>query len=113
MQIPSETPVSPGRASEMAEKANENIQQLSDSAHQTVDQVSESASAAARQLGAKGEWLIDAQRRWVRAGYRSMCRHPLTSVAIAAVAGLLLGRLAEGRSRCEDSPEHAGWRGSC
>lgn len=110
MQTPSETMVSPGRASELAGKADVGIERLSDSAHQTVDQIADSAASATRQLGWQGERLISAQRRWATASYKSMCRHPLTSVAIAAVAGLLLGRLADGRSRYAESSDHAGCR---
>lgn len=110
-QNASETLVSPGRASELADKAEVRIEEMTDTAHKTVDQIADSASSAAWELGRQGERLISAQRRWAKASCRAMSRHPVASVAIAAVAGLLLGRLAEGRQRCPDPSEHAGWRG--
>ena len=115
MQTPSqnasETTVSPGRANELAAKADVGIDEMTDSAHKTVDQIADTASSAAWELGRQGERLISAQRRFAKASYRTMCRHPVASVAIAAVAGLLLGRLSEGRQRCPDPSEHGGWRG--
>lgn len=72
----------------------ETIDLASDIAHDTIDKI---ADAARKALGGKGEHLSDAERQMLNDCRRYIHDNPLTSMGIAAAAGLFLSRLLNKR----------------
>lgn len=77
----------------MADKAHEAVDRLSRKMQPTVDALTEKASQAvdavsqrADQLKGSGEAALETTRNYVR-------ENPIAAIGIAAVAGLLLGRM--------------------
>ncbi|HEY0878669.1 MAG TPA: hypothetical protein VGE10_09475 [Zeimonas sp.] len=80
-------------ADRMADKAHQTVDRLSDKVQPTMDALSEKASQAvdavsqrADQLRGSGEAALETTRNYVR-------ENPIAAIGIAAVAGLLLGRM--------------------
>lgn len=81
------------KAHGMADKAQETVERLSEKVQPTMDALSEKASHAvdrvvhrADQLKGSGEAALETTRNYVR-------ENPIAAIGIAAVAGLLLGRM--------------------
>ncbi|RIK96772.1 MAG: hypothetical protein DCC72_04285 [Burkholderiales bacterium] len=77
----------------MADKAHDAVDRLSQKVQPTMDALSEKASQAvdavsqtADQLRGSGEAALETTRNYVR-------ENPIAAIGIAAVAGLLLGRM--------------------
>jgi ElaB/YqjD/DUF883 family membrane-anchored ribosome-binding protein len=84
------------------------VDRVAQTAHQTVDRVaaaagpaierfSSSATSAAETLKAKADQFGALEEQWISSARNYVKDHPLAAVAIAAVAGLVIGRLG-GRS---------------
>lgn len=81
------------KAHGMTDKAQETVERLTDKVQPTMDALSEKASHAvdrfserADQLKGSGEAALETTRNYVR-------ENPIAAIGIAAVAGLLLGRM--------------------
>jgi ElaB/YqjD/DUF883 family membrane-anchored ribosome-binding protein len=83
---------------DLAERATSKLGQLSDTAHQTMERFSHAASQAASRLSEKthdfwesqGGPAVDEARAFMRA-------HPVATIGIAVVVGLVLARLVTRR----------------
>lgn len=80
-------------ADRMADKAHETVDRLADKVQPAMDTLTEKASQAvdavsqrADQLKSSGEAALETTRNYVR-------ENPIAAIGIAAVAGLLLGRM--------------------
>ncbi|MDT3678576.1 MAG: hypothetical protein ROZ64_07050 [Burkholderiaceae bacterium] len=80
-------------ADRIADKAHETVERLSQKVQPTMDALTEKASQAvdavsqrADQLRGSGEAALETTRNYVR-------ENPIAAIGIAAVAGLLLGRM--------------------
>ena len=82
--------------------AGKRIGQITEGAHHTIDRVAESAVSAARRLGLRRSQLSNLQHRWAANSYRTVCRHPVASLAIALAAGVLISHFSEDH---KDEPE--------
>lgn len=82
-----------GAADEAARKAKPAIDRVATMAHQAVDTVAGAAAPTADWLAEQGESLNAAQKKLVADTCGYVSANPLKSVAIAAVAGFLLGRI--------------------
>jgi ElaB/YqjD/DUF883 family membrane-anchored ribosome-binding protein len=82
-----------GAADEAARKAKPAIDRVATMAHQAVDTVAGAAAPTADWLAEQGESLNAAQKKVVADTCSYVSANPLKSVAIAAVAGFLLGRI--------------------
>jgi ElaB/YqjD/DUF883 family membrane-anchored ribosome-binding protein len=81
-----------GAADESARKAKPAIDRVAAMAHQAVDTAAVAAGPTADWLAEQGESLNAAQKKLVKDTCSYVSAHPLKSIGIAVVAGLLLGR---------------------
>ena len=87
-------PAAAGAGQDVAERATTKLNQLSDTAQQTMELFTHAASQAASRLGerthdfweAQGGPAVDEARAFMRA-------HPVATIGIAVVIGLVLSRL--------------------
>jgi ElaB/YqjD/DUF883 family membrane-anchored ribosome-binding protein len=81
-----------GVAEEAARKAKPAIDRAASMAHQAVDKAADAAAPTADWLDERGERLKAAKGRLVADTCGYVSANPLKSVAVAVVAGLVLGR---------------------
>ena len=77
---------------EALRRARPVIDRVAESAHGVVDQAARVAVPTAQWLTEHGESLNAAQKKMVADARRQVTANPLSSVAVALVAGLLIGR---------------------
>jgi ElaB/YqjD/DUF883 family membrane-anchored ribosome-binding protein len=82
-----------GAADEAARKAKPAIDRVAGYAHQAVDKAADVAGPAADWLGEQGKGLKEKQDRLMTDTCDYIKAHPLKSVGIALVAGVLLSRV--------------------
>jgi ElaB/YqjD/DUF883 family membrane-anchored ribosome-binding protein len=82
-----------GAADEAARKAQPAIDRAAELAHHAVDKAADVAAPAAEWLGEQGESLMATQKKLVDDARKYVEANPLKSVAIALVAGLVIGRI--------------------
>jgi ElaB/YqjD/DUF883 family membrane-anchored ribosome-binding protein len=82
-----------GAADQAARKAKPAIDRAAELAHNAVDKATDVAAPTAEWLGEQGESLMAAQKKLVDGTSQYVAANPLKSVAIALVAGLLIGRI--------------------
>jgi ElaB/YqjD/DUF883 family membrane-anchored ribosome-binding protein len=82
-----------GAADEAARKAKPVINRAAKLAHHAVDKAADVAAPGAEWLGEQGENLMATPKRLVDGTCKYVAANPLKSVAIALVAGLLIGRI--------------------
>ncbi len=82
-----------GAADEAARKAKPVIDRAADFAHHAVDKAADVAAPTAEWLGEQGESLMATPKKLVDGTCKYVAANPLKSVAIALVAGLLIGRI--------------------
>ncbi|HEY1326403.1 MAG TPA: hypothetical protein VGI14_05660 [Casimicrobiaceae bacterium] len=75
-----------GALDDLSQTASESVDRWSDAAQDTVQRVSDNASEYASRLGERGARLADDTRDYISA-------HPMRTLAIAAAAGFLIGRM--------------------
>lgn len=80
-------------------KSSAAIEEAREGARRFVDRVADKSASAVYSLGAKGEQLMTIERRYANATRQYIRENPLTSVAVAACAGLLLSQLWRRQSR--------------
>ncbi len=91
-------------ADEMTRKADQGVDRLADKAHETVDRLSGKVQPAMNALSERASQAVDAvsQRadQWRDSGEAALettrnyvRENPIAAIGIAAVAGLLLGRM--------------------
>ena len=80
-------------ADEAARKVKPVIDRAAELAHYAVDKTADVAAPTAEWLGEHGESLIASPKKLVDGTSRYVSANPLKSVAIALVAGLLIGRI--------------------
>lgn len=78
----------------LPEKAAAGVDSLAASAHDGIDRLAGTLASAARQMGAAGQDLLAAERRWAEVSRAAVRRHPFSSVAIAVGVGVLLSRIS-------------------
>ena len=76
-----------------ASTAHEAVDSFAGAAHQAVDKAVDAAAPTANWLTEKGESLTAAKKKLLGGTSGFVSENPLTSVAAAVVAGLLLSRL--------------------
>lgn len=94
-----------GHASDVAHKRIESIVEatqpavasMSKGAHIAVDKVADAAAQAAHTIEETGQYFKYGQERVVQATSNYVHKNPLTSVAIAVGAGILISRLLSSR----------------
>jgi ElaB/YqjD/DUF883 family membrane-anchored ribosome-binding protein len=82
-----------GAADEAASKAKPVIDRAAELAHYAVDKAADAAAPTAEWLGEQGESLLAAPKKLIDGTCEYVAANPLKSVAIALVAGLLIGRI--------------------
>ena len=82
-----------GAAEEAARKAKPAIDRVAAVAHQAVDKAAGAAAPAADWLSQQGENLNATQKKLVEDTCKYVSANPLKALAIAVVAGFLLGRI--------------------
>ncbi len=82
-----------GAADEAARKAKPVIDRAAKLAHHAVDRAADVAAPTAEWLGEQGESLMARPKKLVDDTCQYVAANPLKSVAIALVAGLLIGRI--------------------
>lgn len=91
-------------------QGNENAGDASQKVEATIHRVADATASTVRDVGLKGEQLrqqwIAKQDMMVEGSRECVRNHPLTSVALAALAGMLLNHLCNGSRR-------SGRSGSC
>src|SRR5687768_1502260 len=87
------TPGATDAADAVAEHATGKLSQLSESAHQTMDRLTHAAWQAASRLGEKTHELWDAQGPAIDKARTYMREHPVATIGVAVVIGLVLARL--------------------
>lgn len=80
-------------ADKAARKARPAIDRAAELAHHAVDKAADVAAPSAEWLGEQGENLMAAPKNLVDGTCKYVAANPLKSVAIALVAGLLIGRI--------------------
>jgi len=82
-----------GAADEAARNATPVIDRAAELSHRAVDRAVDVAAPTAEWLGEQGVSLMAAQKELVDETRKYVAENPLKSVAIALVAGLLIGRI--------------------
>jgi len=82
-----------GAVDEAARKAKPVIDRAAEFAHHAVDRAADVAMPTAEWLGEQGESLMAAPKKLVDGTCKYVAANPLKSVALAIVAGLLIGRI--------------------
>ena len=82
-----------GAADDAARKAQPVIDRAAELAHYAVDKAADAAAPTAEWLGEQGESLMATPKKLVDGTCQYVAANPLRSVAIALVAGLLIGRI--------------------
>ena len=82
-----------GAVDEAARKARPVIDRAAEFAHHAVDRAADVAMPTAEWLGEQGESLMAAPKKLVDGTCKYVAANPLKSVALALVAGLLIGRI--------------------
>jgi ElaB/YqjD/DUF883 family membrane-anchored ribosome-binding protein len=82
-----------GAADEAARKAKPAIVRAAKLAHHAVDKAADAAAPTAEWLGEQGESLMATPKKLVDDTCKYVAANPLKSVALALVAGLLIGRI--------------------
>jgi ElaB/YqjD/DUF883 family membrane-anchored ribosome-binding protein len=82
-----------GAADEAARKARPVIGRAAKLAHHAVDRAADAAAPTAEWLGEQRESLMETPKKLVDDTCQYVASNPLKSVAIALVAGLLIGRI--------------------
>ena len=82
-----------GAADDAARKAQPVIDRAAELAHYAVDKAADAAAPTAEWLGEQGENLMATPKKLVDGACKYVAANPLRSVAIALVAGLLIGRI--------------------
>jgi ElaB/YqjD/DUF883 family membrane-anchored ribosome-binding protein len=82
-----------GAADKAARKAKPVIDRAAELAHHAVDKAADVAAPTAEWLGEQGESLMATPKKLVDGTCKYVAANPLKSVAIALVAGLLIGRI--------------------
>ena len=80
-------------ADEAARKVKPVIDRAAELAHYAVDKTADVAAPTAEWLGEQGESLMATQKKLVDGACKYVAANPLRSVAMALVAGLLIGRI--------------------
>jgi len=80
-------------ADDAARKVKPAIDRAAELAHYAVDKAADVATPTAEWLGERGESLIASPKKIVDGTRKYVEAHPLKSVAIALVAGLLIARV--------------------
>ena len=83
-----------GAANEAARKAKPVIDRAAKFAHDVVDEAADVAAPTAEWLGEQRESLMATPKKLVDSTCKYVAANPLKSVALALVAGLLIGRIA-------------------
>ena len=82
-----------GAADDAARKAQPVIDRAAEFAHYAVDKAADVAAPTAEWLGEQGESLMAAPKKLIDGTCEYVAANPLKAVAIALVAGLLIGRI--------------------
>jgi len=82
-----------GAADEAARKAKPVIDRAAELAHHAVDKAADVAAPSAEWIGEQGESLMAAPKKLAEGTCQYVAANPLKSVAIALVAGLVIGRI--------------------
>jgi ElaB/YqjD/DUF883 family membrane-anchored ribosome-binding protein len=82
-----------GAANEAARRAKPVIDHAAELAHHAVDKAADVAAPTTEWLGEQGESLMAKPQKLVDDTCKYVAANPLKSVAIALVAGLLIGRI--------------------
>jgi ElaB/YqjD/DUF883 family membrane-anchored ribosome-binding protein len=80
-------------ADDVARKAKPAIDRAAELAHYAVDKAADVAAPTAEWLGEQGDSLMASPKKLVDGTCKYVAANPLKSVAIALVAGLLIGRI--------------------
>ena len=80
-------------ADEAARKAKPVIDRAAELAHQAVDKAAGAAAPTAEWLGEQGESLMATRKKLVDGTCKYVAENPLKSVALALIAGLVIGRI--------------------
>lgn len=80
-------------ADQATTKVRPAIERIAATAHQAVDKAANAAAPTADWLNQKSESLAAAQEKMLSDTRQYVARNPLKTVAAAAIAGLLIGRL--------------------
>lgn len=75
------------------------VERIATSAHSAVDSIANATCQVADTLGRKGEQLMDAEARMVGSTRGYISANPITALAIALAAGVLLSRMMMTSSR--------------
>ncbi len=78
------------RVSKMTRPA---VERVASSAHSAVDSIANATCQVADTLGRKGQQLIDAETRMIGSTRGYISANPVTALAIAVAAGVLISRL--------------------
>lgn len=80
----------------VAKTAHETVDRVAAAAGPAIERWSSSASTAGDTLRAKADQLGQLEEQWMTTARSYVREHPFTAVAIAALAGMVIGRM--GRS---------------
>jgi ElaB/YqjD/DUF883 family membrane-anchored ribosome-binding protein len=69
------------------------IEKASDYAQEAAERVSNVSAQTSKAMGEKGEQMLKAQRKLMKRGRNYVSDHPMASIGIAAIMGLVLSRM--------------------
>lgn len=81
-----------------AQSAHETIDRVAARATPAIEQLQSAASNAAQAIQDKAAALGELEEAWLNSARTCVREHPLTSVLVAVAAGVLVSRIAGGRS---------------
>lgn len=69
------------------------VDRLAQSAHAAIDRMAEKAAPAVDSFSAKAGQFSTMEEEWVQAARSCVREHPIASITLAVVAGMMLGRI--------------------
>ncbi len=85
----------PIKAAGAQTSAHQGIDKVSDAAHQTVDKIAGAATPAADWVNENARKLKQVEQQLVSDASNYVRQHPLASVGIAVVAGMIISKLMQ------------------
>jgi ElaB/YqjD/DUF883 family membrane-anchored ribosome-binding protein len=82
----------------VAQTAHETVDRVAAAARPAIERLTSGASTARETLQSKADQLGALEEQWIASARTYVRDHPFTAITIAALAGLIIGRLGGGRS---------------